>query len=131
MEGSPRSRTAIASDLHALGVTLGDLVMVHASLKAIGPVEGGADGVIDAIRAALGDAGTMLMVLGARDDHAWVNERPEVRRPELLRDATPFDAATTPADPEVGVLAEVFRTRPETRPGAAAGRSSTTSSGVE
>jgi aminoglycoside N3'-acetyltransferase len=104
----------IVADLRRLGVVEGDLLMVHASLRAIGPVLGGADGVIDALEVAVGPGGTLFMTLDARDDWGWVNERPEHDRPELLRDAEPFDRLTTPADPDVGVLAEVFRTRPAT-----------------
>ncbi len=89
--------------------------MVHASLRAVGPVDGGADGVVDALEAAVGPDGTLLMTLGARDDWAWVNERPEADRPHLLRDTEPFDCLLTPADPDVGILAEVFRTRPGTK----------------
>ncbi len=89
--------------------------MVHASLRAIGPVDGGADGVIDALEAAVGPNGTLLMTLGARDDSAWINERPECDRRALLRDAEPFNFLETPADPDMGTLAEVFRTRPRTR----------------
>lgn len=94
---------------------VGDLLMAHASLRAIGPVEGGAAGVIDALADAVGPDGTLLMVLGARDDWSWVNQRPEAERPDLLRDAEPFDHLHTPADPDVGALAEVFRTRAVTR----------------
>jgi aminoglycoside N3'-acetyltransferase len=104
----------LTADLRRLGIGDGDLVMVHASLRAIGGAEGGADGVLDALEAAVGAAGTLLMTLGARDDWAWVNERPEADRPGLLEGAEPFDRRATPADPEVGVLAEVFRTRPGT-----------------
>lgn len=107
----PWSVEHLAADLRRLGVAGGDVVMAHASLRSIGPTEGGADGVLDAIEEALGPAGTLLMVLGAHDDWAWVNERPEHERAALLRDAAPFDCLTTPADPEVGVLAEAFRTR--------------------
>ena len=89
--------------------------MVHASLRAVGPVDGGADAVVDALEAAVGSDGTLFMNMSARDDWAWVNEQPECERPELLRDATPFDFMVTPADPDVGVLAEVFRTRPRTK----------------
>ena len=64
-----RSTGAIAADLRSLGLAQGDLVMVHASLRRIGPVEGGADGVIHAIRLATEAAGTMLMILGAADAH--------------------------------------------------------------
>lgn len=71
--------------------------MVHASLRKLGPVEGRAAGVIDAIRLALGESGTMLMVLGAVTTE-------------------PFDAMTTPVDlNDMGVLAEQFRTYPGVR----------------
>ena len=104
----------LTTDLRELGVRTGDLLMVHASLRSIGPSHGGADGVIDALDAAVGSDGTLLMTLGADDDWSWVNERPEAERPDLLADAVPFDALVTPADPDVGVLAEVLRTRPGT-----------------
>lgn len=52
--------------------------------------------MIRALEEAVGPAGTLLMNLGAQ-------ERDE-----------PFDVATTPADPDVGVLAEVLRTTPGT-----------------
>lgn len=69
--------------------------MVHASLRAVGPVNGGAAGVLEAIFDVLGPEGTLLMLLCADDTH-------------------PFDAQTTKVDTrEMGVLAEVFRTFPE------------------
>lgn len=101
----------LARELCILGVAEGDVVMVHASLRAIGPVVGGADTVVDALDAAVGGTGTVLMTLGALDDRGWVNERPERERPALLTEASPFDALRTPADPDVGVLAEIFRRR--------------------
>jgi aminoglycoside N3'-acetyltransferase len=104
----------LATELRRLGVAAGDLLMVHASLRAIGSVEGGADGVIDGLEAAVGASGTLFMTLGARDTWSWVRERPEHDRPGLLLGAEPFDCLLTPADPDVGILAEVFRTRPAT-----------------
>ena len=115
MDAAPRSVEDITADLRRMGVADGDLLMVHASLRAIGPVDGGADGVLDALEAAVGVDGTLLMNLSARDDWGWVNDLPESERGELLDDAPPFDFLVTPADPEVGVLAEVFRTRPRTK----------------
>jgi aminoglycoside N3'-acetyltransferase len=106
-----RTVAELADDLAGLGVQRGDTLMVHASLRRIGPVDGGADGVIDALHLAIGEHGTLLMTLGARDDWGWVNDRPEGERAALLRDAVPFDPSTTPADPDNGVLAEVFRAR--------------------
>jgi len=110
----PQRIEDIADDLRRLGVAEGDLVMVHASLRRIGPVEGGAEGVIEAVCRAVGPEGTVMMVLGARDDHDWVNSLPEEEREAQLAAAEPFDCLRTPADPEVGVLAEVFRTHPGT-----------------
>jgi aminoglycoside N3'-acetyltransferase len=84
----------LCAQLTALGVRPGDVVMTHASLRAVGPVAGGAVGVIEAQRAAVGPGGTLLMVLSADEDE-------------------PFDALTSPVDVEdMGVLAEVFRTYP-------------------
>ena len=88
--------------------------MVHASLRAIGPVEGGAVGIVLALEAAVGSMGTIVMSLGARDEFDWVNARPEAERPTFLVDAPAFDKDRTPADPDVGVLAEVFRELPGT-----------------
>lgn len=114
MHGDPRTVDELVDDLRRLGVAPGDAVMVHASLRAIGPVAGGADGVIDALVAAVGPTGTLLVNVGVRNDWDWVNERPPDERAELLQDAEPFDPLVTPADPDNGVLAEVFRTRPGT-----------------
>jgi aminoglycoside N3'-acetyltransferase len=105
----------VAEDLARLGVRRGQALMVHASLRRLGPVEGGARGVIAALEAAVGPAGGLLMTLGATDDLAWVNERPEAERAGLLARAEPFDPLSTPADPDVGWLAEVFRREPGTR----------------
>ncbi len=112
MTGTVRTLGAIAQDLRDLGLRAGDLVMVHASLRKLGPVEGRANGVIGAILDAVSPGGTMLMVLGAEDAHAWVNERPEAEREALLADAEPFDSAVTPALSDVGTLAEVLRQHP-------------------
>ncbi len=99
----------LVGDLRRLGVMPGAMLMVHASLRAIGPADHGADGVLQALDQAVGPSGTLLMVLGAADGWAWVNDRPEAERPALLAKAEPFDCQRTPAEPEVGVLAERFR----------------------
>ena len=88
--------------------------MVHASLRAAGPVDGGAEGVLEALDRAVGPDGTLLMILGAEIAEDWVNERPESERATLLADAPPFDTQTAPAFHEVGYLAEVFRRAPGT-----------------
>jgi aminoglycoside N3'-acetyltransferase len=42
--------------------------MLHVSLRAVGPVAGGADSVLDAIESAVGADGTLLMILGAESN---------------------------------------------------------------
>jgi aminoglycoside N3'-acetyltransferase len=88
--------------------------MVHASLKKIGPVEHGAEGVIEALDTAVGAEGTLMMVLGAVVPHEWVNERAEAEREALLANEPPYDPLTAAVLPEVGRLAEAFRLRPGT-----------------
>jgi len=90
------------------------MLMVHAFLRAVGPVQDGAEGVVVALEDAVGPHGTLVMNVGARDDFDWVNARPETERESLLRDSPAFDKDRTPADPDVGVLAEVFRRLPTT-----------------
>ncbi|MDI1445600.1 AAC(3) family N-acetyltransferase [Polyangium sp. 6x1] len=111
---SSQSPTDLVRDLERLGVRAGDTLMIHASLRALGPVEGGAGGVLDALDRAVGASGTWMMVLGARDDWAWVNDLPEDERAQHLASAEPFDSLRTPADPDVGYLAEALRQRPGT-----------------
>jgi aminoglycoside N3'-acetyltransferase len=84
----------LAEQLGDLGLRLGDVVMTHASMRSVGPVEGGAKSLVEAQLAAIGAEGTLLMALGADADD-------------------PFDAETTPVDIEdLGILAEVFRNYP-------------------
>lgn len=91
---APCSVDTLTAQFRALGIASDDIVMVHASMRRVGPVLGGARGVIDALRAAVGEGGTLLMVLSA-------NER------------EPFDALRSPVDvADMGILAEVFRTYP-------------------
>ena len=115
VQGStPWSPDELTAQLHRLGVRAGDMLMVHASLRKIGRTERGASGVLDALDSAVGPGGTLLMVLGAVIEHEWVNARAEEERAELLAREAPFDPLTAGALPEVGYLAEAFRTRPGT-----------------
>ena len=43
------SVSSLVNDLHALGLSTGDTVMVHASLRKLGSVEGGHEAVLEAI----------------------------------------------------------------------------------
>ena len=93
MEPSRRaelSQHAVTSQLRALGVEQGGILLVHTSFRAVRPVEGGPVGLIEALRSALGPDGTLVMPSMAADDDA------------------PFDAATSPPWSELGVVADTF-----------------------
>lgn len=113
----PRTVASIVEDLRRLGVRDGDLLMVHVSMRRVGPVEGGADGLVDALDLAVGPTGTVLVNTGVADELGWVNGRPEHERAALLAEAEVFDHRTTPSDPDNGVFAEVLRVREGTVPG--------------
>ena len=108
------SIAALTEDLRRLGVGPGDTLMVHASLRAIGPLEGGPETLLGALEQAVGAGGTLLMILGAEITQDWVNRLPEAERLKLLADAPPFDPAAAPVFHEVGYFAEIFRERPGT-----------------
>jgi aminoglycoside N3'-acetyltransferase len=90
------SRATLGRQLTDLGVGGRAPLMVHASLRRVGTIEGGADALLDALFESLGPDGTLLMALGADAD-------------------SPFEALTSPAETDMGVLAEVFRRRAGTR----------------
>jgi aminoglycoside 3-N-acetyltransferase len=51
----------IDDDLRSLGLRAGDRVVVHSSLRAVGPIEGGADTVVDALLDVLGPEGVLMV----------------------------------------------------------------------
>jgi len=107
------------ADLAALGVRAGDLLMLHASLRKIGLSraevgEGGAEILLNALEAAVGPDGTLMMVLGTDYEMDWVHEHPPEARATLLAGSPAFDHRNAPVLPEVGWLAEAFRRRPGT-----------------
>ncbi len=57
----PHIATDLVADLQSLGLQSGSLVMVHSALRSIGTVVGGAGAVVDALLAALGDEGTLVV----------------------------------------------------------------------
>lgn len=85
----------IATELLAIGLQPGGVVLVHSSFRALGPVPGGAETVVAGFLRALGSKGTLLMPALS---YRFVNVRQPV-----------FDVRATPSN--VGYLTEYFRTR--------------------
>lgn len=92
------NRGDIVAGLRNLGVNPGDKLLVHSSLSSFGHVEGGAEGVIDALIEAVSPGGTVLV--------------PTLTGDETLSPANPpvFDPAGTPC--WTGTIPELFRKRP-------------------
>lgn len=89
------SKEDLKQQLEELGIRPQDTLLVHSSLKSIGPVEGGADTVLDALSEYLAPG---LLVLPT---HTWeqINEEYNI-----------FDVENEPSC--VGLLTNLFRKRP-------------------
>ncbi len=114
----PATVASLTTDLQALGIRPGELLMVHSSLSALGYVIGGAKAVVLALLEALGPDGTLAMPAFSGDmgDPApWENPPvPEAWWP-LFREHMPaYDPATTPLR-VMGAVAERFAAWPGTR----------------
>ena len=111
------SKARLASDLRALGVALGDVVLAHASVRAVGEVAGGPDEIHLAISDAVGPGGTLMMYAGCPryvDEIGRGNLSP-AEEAELLEKLPPFDAGTARSARDHGVLVEFLRTSPGVR----------------
>ncbi|WP_433332312.1 aminoglycoside N(3)-acetyltransferase [Spirillospora sp. CA-294931] len=114
----PASFDGLAGDLRALGIRAGRHLLVHCSLRRIGPVDGGAATVMDALREAIGpDACLVVPAFTPENSGRWAERR---KRAEgmtpgeyaALLEAMPgFDRDRTPA-PLMGMLAEEVRKAP-------------------
>lgn len=106
-----QTSASLETDLHRLGVSAGDVVLVHSSLSGLGNVQGGADAVIDALLSAVGPTGTVLFptltgtpddgpesppVIDVRSTPCWTGRIPETarRRSGAIRSLHPTHSVT-------------------------------------
>jgi aminoglycoside 3-N-acetyltransferase len=110
------SRQELAADFRTLGVAPGDIVMLHASVRAVGDVAGGPDQIHLALRDAVGQHGTVVMYVGCPDYYDDVGRGlfSADQEQEILGKLPAFNPLTTRAARSHGVLAEFFRTYPGT-----------------
>ena len=111
------TRHQLTTDLAALGLSAGDVVMVHASLRAIGEVAGGPDQVHLAIKDVITDRGTMLMYAScpAYVDEVGRGNLTHDEEAEVIEKLPPFDPYTARSARDNGALVELFRTYPGSR----------------
>ncbi len=84
------TRAEVVRQLRSLGVEPGGVLLVHTRFSAVRPVEGGPEGLIHALRDALGSGGTLVMP-------SWTGD-----------DDSVFDPATSRANPDLGVVPDTF-----------------------
>ena len=92
---TPITQTQLVEQLRAMGVEREMTLVVHTSFRAVGPVDRGPEGLIDALSEALGPSGTLVM-------------------PSMVgsRRTEPYDPSRTPTR-NMGVVAETFWRLPE------------------
>jgi len=96
------TRQTLLADLRALGLALGDVVLLHSSLRSLGWVEGGAETVVDAFLEAVGPEGLLAVPT------LTATFAPGCIYPDLVVHA--FDPKETPS--RVGLITETLRRRP-------------------
>ncbi len=88
------SRHELVTQLREIGVQQGSVLVVHTSFRAVRPVQGGPLGLIQSLLEVLGPNGTLVMPAWPADDKA------------------PYDPISTPASPDLGIVADTFWRQP-------------------
>lgn len=87
----------LVSGFRDLGIEPGDTLLVHSSYKSLGPVDGGPQTVVNALEAALGPDGTLIMPTFNFD----------------FNQGQPWDVRSTPS--KMGILTELARQDPRAK----------------
>jgi aminoglycoside 3-N-acetyltransferase len=113
-----QSRLSLATSLRALGVREGQVLLVHASLRRLGWIQGGAATVAAAIRDVIGTEGTLVVPTQTADNsttssahRARISGMDPAEVARYRAAMPPFDPAVTPST-GMGQLAEQVRTMP-------------------
>ena len=89
------TKELLVQQFRNMGITSTDNLLVHSSMKALGPVQGGADTVLDALQEAVSEGLVMLPT------HTWK---------QMSGEYSLFEPEKEPVC--VGILPELFRKRP-------------------
>ncbi|PZS31202.1 MAG: AAC(3) family N-acetyltransferase [Pseudonocardiales bacterium] len=111
----PHTTQSLCSDLRALGVTSGDVVLLHSSMRSLGFAVGGTQAIVHALLEAVGPGGTVVVPTHTSDNCDpvdWHNPPvPEQWWPVIRDEAPGFDKDRTPSR-WMGAIAETVRTWP-------------------
>ena len=110
------TRKSLSEDLHRLGLAPGQMIMLHASVRAVGPIIGGPDEIHLAVADAIAPGGTLMMYVGCQDGFDDVGRGVLSSEEEnaILADQPAFDFRHARAARDFGALAEFFRSYPGT-----------------
>jgi aminoglycoside 3-N-acetyltransferase len=115
---APHTVRTLTAQLHALGVTPGDVVLLHSSMHSLGFVVAGSPSVVQALLDAVGPAGTVVVPTHTSDNcdpSGWSNPPvPQSWWPVIRAESPGFHPASTPSR-WMGVIAENVRTWPGAR----------------
>lgn len=118
MDLSPIAREQLVADLHNLGLQPAQDLLIHCSMRRIGPVEGGAATLLAALQEVAGAAATLVVPvqttlnsLTSRAFRAATAGLSPAERAGYIAAMPGFDPASTPST-GMGMLAEHLRTRP-------------------
>ncbi len=98
--------------LLSMGVSPGQSIMLHVSLRAIGWIVGGPDVLIQAMMKCLGDQGTLMMYAGWEERPEHFERWPIERQEAFLAECPPFDPERSRANRKWSTLTEYLRTWP-------------------
>jgi aminoglycoside 3-N-acetyltransferase len=104
----------LADGFRQLGVEPGDTLMLHASVRAVGPVAGGPDQIHLALKDALTAQGTLMMYASCPEgyDDVGRGHLSPVEERALIDKQPAFDAYSAKAARDNGALVEFFRSFP-------------------
>lgn len=108
------TRRQLLVDSRHLGLSPNAIVMLHASMRAIGPLLGGPDILLQALFNVVGPGGTLMMYTDWEHaaQHITQPDPEEPLDPHLLEELPPFDPQTSRARRAYGILPEFLRTWP-------------------
>ena len=113
----PATVRTLVTDLHELGVTHGNLIIVHSSLSRLGWVVGGAQAIVEALFEAVGPTGTIVMPSQSSaisDPVDWTNPPVPPEWIETIRNEMPvYDPASSPTR-GMGAVVDCFLHHPAT-----------------
>jgi len=112
-----QSKHTLQQQLHTLGIAAGDNIIVHASLKSMGWIAGGAQAVVEALMEAVTPNGTIVMPSQSTENSDpiyWMNPPVPEEWHESIRQSLPAYDPQLSNMRGMGKIAECFHRHPAT-----------------